>query len=464
MAIAYRNKFSGRCELTGVELKAGEGWIVKAVRGNKTSWRLLSAEAVRREGHLTSDNPVPTERGGRGATKGLDVISTWAKVFEENEATAQAGGRPLTDEQISDFMHREFPASSEDSKSPNRVRMYRSNYNRGVHSFSSRGPAKVQSREYGSDGKPVEAKVRGGFGGSGIGEAKVREIVEKSVASLRAELKADDRPIVQVNFDKKAVSKVDAAGKHRKFLEVLKKVEAGLPVLLVGPSGSGKTHLAGQIAEAMKLPFTFNSMSEGVSESSLLGRVLPNKDGEWSYRPAPFVTAFQEGGVHLLDEIDASDPNLLVTVNAAIANGLLSLPFAGVKPIKRHARCIIIAAANTYGSGASREYVGRNQLDAATLNRFTMGTVEVDYDRDVERAIVAGVLGSGAKAQQLLEWCWKTRDSIMSSRLRRIMSTRNIEDAAKLLAVGFDLGDVQKTYFQGWAADEAAKCGGPKAA
>lgn len=124
---------------------------------------------------------------------------------------------------------------------------------------------------------------------------------------------------------------------HEQFANVLRKVSAGIPVLLVGPAGSGKTYLAGQVAKALDVPFTFNSMSAGVTESSLLGRVLPGADGAWAYRPSPFVTTYRQGGVHLFDEVDAADPNLLVIINAAIANGHLSIPFADDMTIGRHA-------------------------------------------------------------------------------------------------------------------------------
>ena len=34
----------------------------------------------------------------------------------------------------------------------------------------------------------------------------------------------------------------------------------------------------------------------------------------------------------MLDEVDAADPNLMVVINAAIANGRLSIPFADLPP------------------------------------------------------------------------------------------------------------------------------------
>jgi hypothetical protein len=42
---------------------------------------------------------------------------------------------------------------------------------------------------------------------------------------------------------------------------------------------------------------------------------------------------------------------------------------------------VCIAAANTFGTGADRQYVGRNQLDESTLDRFRIGQIELDDAR-----------------------------------------------------------------------------------
>jgi MoxR-like ATPase len=385
----------------------------------------------------------------------------------DNEALARAGEKPWTDEQISQFMIAEFPTASTESKSPQRVRMHRTAYNAGTHSFAAHGKPEFESFQYDADGKPVKSRTR--TSASGLGEDRVREIAKQESANAAAAVlhqvqlsQPKERPIVHVTFSPKKVKKVDMAGKHARLLDVIKRVEARIPVLLVGPAGCGKTHLASQVAEAMDLPFSFNSMSEGVSESHLLGRMLPDAKGVWQYQPSPFVKAYRDGGVHLLDEIDASEPNLLVAVNAALANGQLSLPFAQVEPIRRHENSVIIAAANTFGNGADRQYVGRNQLDAATVDRFKMGTIEMDYDVDVEEALAKAHAGDAASektalAQEMLQWAWGVRDSIRAAKLRRIMSTRNIVDGAKMLAVGIALADVKAAYFTGWTDDEKSK-------
>ena len=103
-----------------------------------------------------------------------------------------------------------------------------------------------------------------------------------------------------------------------------------------------------------------------------------------------FVEFYEEGGLFLLDEIDAADANVLLVINQALANGHLPLPNRITNPqAKRHSDFVLIAAANTFGNDANRMYVGRNQLDESTLDRFRIGQVVMDYDRELEKSILA---------------------------------------------------------------------------
>jgi cobaltochelatase CobS len=204
-----------------------------------------------------------------------------------------------------------------------------------------------------------------------LDEAMVREIASEEIA--RAQL---PRPL-QVDLGDGRVALVEGA--HCQFPELLGLIEEGHQnVLMVGPAGSGKTTLAKAVATALSLDYGFISLSAGVTETHLLGRLLPQADGTWAYVPSRFVEVYENGGVFLLDELDAADSNVMVAINAALANGVLANPVNG-KIHVRHKDTIIIAAANTYGLGGDVMYVGRNQLDAATLDRFILGTLFVNY-------------------------------------------------------------------------------------
>jgi len=244
---------------------------------------------------------------------------------------------------------------------------------------------------------------------------------------------------------------IDVGATHPAFRKVLELASQRLNVMLVGPAGCGKTYLAEKVAEALGLPFSSVSCSIGMSESQITGWLLPmGEGGSFEYVPAEFVNRYENGGVFLLDEIDAADANLLVVLNSALANGYLFLPQRTDKPkAVKHDDFVLIAAANTFGNGADREYVGRNQLDAATLDRFRAGVVMMDYDPSLEEALIP---------TDVLEWGRKIRQRIRELGLRRIMSTRAMLDMAKMAkAYPYTWGKPEawnEAYFADWPEDE----------
>ena len=249
-----------------------------------------------------------------------------------------------------------------------------------------------------------------------------------------------------------------AGRQHRQFAEVTALIEEGATnILMVGPAGSGKTTLAKNVAAYLGLEFGFLSLSAGVTETHLFGRLLPQADGTWAYVASRFVEVYENGGVFLLDEVDAADANVMVAINAALANGVLANPVNGKLHV-RHAQCIILAAANTFGRGGDSMYVGRNSLDCATLDRFVLDTVTIDYDSALESEIVRGLVGEG-QADAILTWVCSLRDSILNNRLRRVASTRLVERTARAISKGRTLNSVKARFFTGWSKDELAKVG-----
>ena len=292
------------------------------------------------------------------------------------------------------------------------------------------------------------------MGASNLNEDGIKKIVTEFMSS------ADGRDLIKRNATIKQVNVIVNGGEpvkvdgfvHEKFELVCKLAATGLPILLVGPAGTGKTHLAKQVADALKRPFTYNSMSEGVTESHLVGRNLPQADGSFKFETSPFVKTYEGGGVHLFDELDSADANVMTFLNAALANGHLSVPQAG-KIFEKHKDTVLICAANTYGTGATRQYVGRNQLDAATLDRFACTTVEIDYDKRLEESIARSILGD----DWLLKKIWDVRKVIDDNHLRRIMSTRTVVNFHTLVKNGIQEAKVWDMYFASWSKEEAAK-------
>ena len=107
---------------------------------------------------------------------------------------------------------------------------------------------------------------------------------------------------------------------HKEFEKVLKLVNMKLPVMLTGGAGSGKNFMLEQVADALNLSFYYTSTI--TQEYKLTGFI----DGGGKYHETEFCKAFTQGGIFMLDEIDASIPECLVILNGAIANGYFDFP------------------------------------------------------------------------------------------------------------------------------------------
>lgn len=204
---------------------------------------------------------------------------------------------------------------------------------------------------------------------------------------------------------------------HEKFETVLKFVANDEPVFLTGPAGSGKNVLCKQVAKALGLNFYFtNAVTQ---EYKLTGFT----DAMGNYQETQFYKAFTQGGVFMLDEMDASIPEVLVILNAAIANRYFDFP-APIGYVEAHPDFRVIAAGNTTGHGANFEYVGRNQLDGASLDRFAI--VKIDYDSRIEDSVANN-------DRELSVFCRDFRKAANKSGLNIIVSYRAIGRLAKML-------------------------------
>jgi len=115
--------------------------------------------------------------------------------------------------------------------------------------------------------------------------------------------------------------KVEMEGvQHDQFETVLKFVSNNEPVFLTGPAGSGKNVLCQQVAKALGLNFYF---SNAVTQEY---KITGFTDAMGVFHESQFYKAFKNGGVFMLDEIDASIPEVLVILNAALANRYFDFP------------------------------------------------------------------------------------------------------------------------------------------
>lgn len=193
------------------------------------------------------------------------------------------------------------------------------------------------------------------------------------------------------NFDFVAFSKaimkargIEQGTYHELFGYALTLAENRVPIMLVGPFGTGKSFIGRQLAEYLELPYGEAPMNPGATRGDLLGRWVGND----KFINAKFETIYRSGGIFNFEEIDASDAGMLILLNNALANEVLSNTTTG-EEIPKSENFIAMATGNTWGYGATREYVARERQDAASLDRWRMGRIFIPIDPDVEEAILA---------------------------------------------------------------------------
>jgi cobaltochelatase CobS len=206
---------------------------------------------------------------------------------------------------------------------------------------------------------------------------------------------------------------------HEKFPHLVKLLplarKAGQIVFLTGEPSSGKTAAIAYAAKALNLPFWTQSMTMLTSLSDLEGFV----SGHGNYVESPLWQAARpdgQGGIVLLDEIDASNANALVGLNSYGANEWVTFPNG--MTFQKHPKCYIVAAGNTIGSGADTRFVGRNELDMATRDRFVY--LQWDIDWGLVSYIATQKMGSDDWARK----CKVIHDSVEKHHIEWVASAR----------------------------------------
>jgi energy-coupling factor transporter ATP-binding protein EcfA2 len=206
---------------------------------------------------------------------------------------------------------------------------------------------------------------------------------------------------------------------HEDLEKVLKLISTKEPVFLYGPAGSGKTSLAVKSAEILDLPHYSISVNEQTTKTDFLGYF----DAHSKLIITNFRKAYEFGGVFIIDEIDAGNPNVLTVLNSALANGFMAFPDGNVA---RHTDFVCVCTGNTTGNEANIQYIGRNILDAATLDRFIR--IYIEYSNTLEQAILTT---EALRVRDLVRQFYQDNNS------DEFLSMRSLLQFDKLLAVGF---------------------------
>lgn len=249
--------------------------------------------------------------------------------------------------------------------------------------------------------------------------------------------KEQDQPTEPVKPIKSLEIEVGGIVKHEEYDTILTCIKCNIPIYLSGPAGSGKNFTVEQIAEELGMNFYFSNSVQ--QEYKLTGFI----DAGGKFHETEFYKACMDEKecIFFLDEMDASIPEVLVLLNAAIANGYFEFPNG--KVTCKHVN--FVAAGNTVGSGADEMYTGRMVLDQATLDRFSI--IEFGYSLRIEMNLTNGNVN-------LVAFIRDMREQAKMNGIRTTFSYRCMMMVTKLEASGMQLDKILKiSVFKGLDQD-----------
>tara|TARA_R110000737_G_scaffold190304_2_gene211979 strand:- start:2556 stop:4073 length:1518 start_codon:yes stop_codon:yes gene_type:complete len=265
--------------------------------------------------------------------------------------------------------------------------------------------------------------------------------IEEGAKALDSELKRVDEAIAKIDETKKVEitvtspelkqTKIEGA-QHEHFELLLRLVGAGENVFMSGPAGSGKTTAATKVAEALGMDLIVQPVAMDKFEATGFidagGTFRESAVYKWAKAEKPSIL--------LIDEIDAWMATALVSLNPILDNCLGIFPGGqqfNINPLHR-----VIATANTWGTGADAEYVGRNRLDAASLDRFG-ARLDWGYDEKFElrlmRSMFPGAL-VGAAAAKVSQ---RIRKNLKQHGIKIVWGPRQTIGLAKRIAAGLSV-------------------------
>jgi len=146
---------------------------------------------------------------------------------------------------------------------------------------------------------------------------------------------------------------------------------SNIPIMLVGPTGTSKTKsllVWCEINNKSDKLIRFNPSAETTTED-LMGRLISDYDSfsGFIFKPGPFIEAFSEGKIFLMDEINLAPKYVLESLQSALDSGEINQELQGSKRKKflMHKDFRFVATLNPNSSKYKRE-----ELTNRFLQRF----------------------------------------------------------------------------------------------
>jgi len=220
---------------------------------------------------------------------------------------------------------------------------------------------------------------------------------------------------------------------------VTRALALGMNVVLKGPPGVGKSYLAKYLCAQTNRPLYRITLSETTYKEDLLGHLhlLSSDDGgtRTGWIDGPLTRAVREGGVLLLDEINAADANTVAALNAVMEQRQtrsLTIPQTG-ETIEPHPEFRVVATANP-------GYQGTYELNDAFEDRFRH--VKLAYlPAEVETDLILDRTGlDDARRQEvedLVALAGRLREAYVDGELSTPVTTRELVRIAQFIQDDF---------------------------
>lgn len=220
---------------------------------------------------------------------------------------------------------------------------------------------------------------------------------------------------------------------------VTRALELGMNVVLKGDPGVGKSFLIRYLCAQTNRPLYRMTLSETTYREDLVGHLhlVSGENGETvtEWVDGPLTRAAREGGILLLDEINAADANTVAALNSVMESRgtrTLTVPQTG-EQITPHEEFRVAATANP-------GFQGTYELNDAFEDRFRH--IELEYlpvDVEVDLILEQSQLDGGRKEEitRLVEFAGRLREAYREGELSTPITTRELTRIAQFMADDF---------------------------
>jgi len=232
---------------------------------------------------------------------------------------------------------------------------------------------------------------------------------------------------------------------HNRLQKVLERLDLGktgksaiendfVNTIFVGKPGTGKTIMAEALSAALGLPL-FTVPVTKHSEEDVFSGVTKAIAGGFSFMTTPFLDAFQNGGIVVVEESNLADPGVM---QGAIGQALVP-PFLmlkdGYEPVYRHPLCVVVLTMNT-GTQGSRE------PNEALVSRAPLTMLMEDPDKGTFLDILKNKGATAKVANNVYKAYTKVLEHLEKNSSEDMMlsvTLRHCIEAVNLVNAGFDI-------------------------